>query len=44
MIYLHELDHMNGIKFIEHVGPLALKIAKEKQAKRIKKHLRAKNK
>ena len=42
--YLHELDHMNGIKFIEHVGPLALKIAKEKQAKRIKKHLRQRKK
>ena len=38
--YLHELDHMNGVKFTDYVGPLALKIAKEKQQKRIKKHTR----
>ena len=34
--YLHELDHMNGIKLIDHVGPVALKMAREKQRKRIK--------
>ncbi len=42
--FLHELDHMNGIKLTQHVGPVALKMAKQKQEKRIKKHLRAKNK
>ena len=40
--FLHELDHMNGIKLTQHVGPVALKMAKQKQEKRIKKHLRAK--
>lgn len=40
--FLHELDHMNGIKFTQHVGPVALRMAKQKQEKRIKKHLRAK--
>lgn len=34
--YLHELDHMNGIKFTSYVGPVALKMAKAKQEKRIK--------
>ena len=34
--FLHEFDHMNGIKFIQHVGPLALKLAKQKQQKMIK--------
>jgi peptide deformylase len=34
--FLHELDHMNGIKFTSHVGPVSLKMAKEKQNKRIK--------
>lgn len=34
--FLHELDHMNGVKFVEHVGPLSLKMAKQKQQKRIK--------
>ena len=33
----HELDHMNGVKFVEHVGSLALKMAKQKQQKLIKK-------
>ena len=42
--FQHELDHMNGIKFTQHVGPVALRMAKQKQEKRIKKHLRAKNK
>jgi len=42
--FLHELDHMNGIKLTHHVGPVALKMAKQKQEKRIKKHLRAKSK
>jgi len=42
--FQHELDHMNGIKLTQHIGPVALKIAKQRQDKRIKKHLRAKNK
>ena len=29
--YLHELDHMNGIRMIDHVSPFALKRAKGKQ-------------
>jgi len=33
----HELDHMNGVRFVEHVGSLALKMAKQKQEKLIKK-------
>lgn len=35
--YLHELDHMNGVKFTDHVGPVAIQMAKQKQAKLIKK-------
>lgn len=38
--YLHELDHMNGIKFTSYVGPVALKMAKAKQEKRIKMAIR----
>ena len=34
--YQHELDHMNGIKFVEHVGPVALRMAKQKRDKVIK--------
>ena len=34
--FLHETDHMNGIKFTKYVGPLTLKMAKQKQQKRIK--------
>jgi peptide deformylase len=40
--YLHELDHMNGIKFTSHVGPVALQMAKIKQQKRIKTAIRKK--
>jgi peptide deformylase len=42
-VFQHELDHMNGIVYTEHVGPLALKMAKDKQVKlinRIKKSKR----
>jgi len=35
--YLHELDHMNGKVFTEHVGPVALSQAKQKQSKLLKK-------
>ncbi len=34
--FLHELDHMNGVKFTDHVGPVAIQLAKQKQAKLIK--------
>lgn len=34
--FLHELDHMNGIKFVKHVGAVTLRMAREKQNKRIK--------
>lgn len=36
-VFQHELDHMNGIVYTEHVKPLALRMAKEKQLKLIKK-------
>jgi len=35
-VYQHELDHMNGMCYTKHVGPLAIKMAKQKQAKLIK--------
>lgn len=38
--FQHELDHLNGIKFVEHVKPVALQMARQKQEKIIKKHLR----
>lgn len=38
--YLHELDHMNGIKFVQHVGPVSIRMAKDKQQKTIKKFQR----
>lgn len=31
--FMHELDHMNGVRFVEHVGPVALQMAKKKQKK-----------
>jgi peptide deformylase len=34
--FQHELDHMNGVRFIEHVGPVSLRLAKQKQDKIIK--------
>jgi len=34
--YLHELDHMNGIRFVDYIKPLALRMAKKRQAKIIK--------
>lgn len=42
--YLHELDHMNGIKFSDRVGPVALSLARQKQTKLIKKHIRSQKK
>jgi peptide deformylase len=38
--FLHELDHMNGIKYTSYVGPVALQTAKRKQQKLLKKHMR----
>jgi peptide deformylase len=38
--YLHELDHMNGVKFIDHAGPLAVKMARQKQGKLVKQLMR----
>ena len=35
-IFQHELDHMNGIKFIDRVGKVSLMTAKRKQEKLIK--------
>ena len=34
--FLHETDHMNGVKYTKYVGPVALKMAKQKQIKKIK--------
>lgn len=34
--FLHELDHMNGIKFTSHVGPVSIQTARRKQSKTIK--------
>jgi len=35
--FLHELDHMNGVRMVDYVKPLALKMARQKQQKLIKK-------
>jgi peptide deformylase len=35
--FMHELDHMNGVRFVDHVGPVAVRLAKQKQEKNIKK-------
>ena len=40
--FLHELDHMNGIRFTDRVGSLAVKMAREKQSKLVKKVQRQK--
>lgn len=43
--FQHELDHMNGIRYTDKVGPVALRLAKQKQEKVIKKtQRRMKNK
>lgn len=34
--YMHELDHMNGIRFVDYMKPLALRMARKRQAKIIK--------
>ena len=38
--YLHELDHMNGIRFVDDVGAATLNVARRKQQKIIKKIVR----
>ena len=38
--FVHELDHMNGKKFVSHVGPVALQMARKKQSKLMKKYTR----
>ena len=40
--FLHEYDHMFGVKFTDHVGPVTLRMAKQKQQKMIKKIQRRK--
>lgn len=40
--YAHELEHLNGIKFTSHAGPVAMLQAKRKQEKLIKKIMRRK--
>ena len=35
--FLHELDHLNGIKFTNRIGPVSLQMARKKQTKLIKK-------
>jgi peptide deformylase len=40
--FLHELDHMNGVRFVEHVGPVAIRMAKKKVNKMIKQVKKAK--
>jgi peptide deformylase len=42
--FQHELDHMNGIRMIDHIGPVALQMARKKQDKIIKKIVRNKKK
>ena len=38
--YLHELDHLNGIRYTSYVKPLALRMAKQKANKLVKKIIR----
>lgn len=42
--FQHELDHMNGVRMTDHVGPVALQMARKKQDKVIKKITRHKKK
>jgi peptide deformylase len=35
--FQHELDHLNGVRMIDRVKPLALQMARQKQQKLIKK-------
>jgi peptide deformylase len=38
--YQHELDHMNGKKFVEYVGSVSMQMARKKQTKIMKKVIR----
>lgn len=38
--FQHELDHLNGVRMIDRVKPLALQMAKKKQQKLIKNYVR----
>ena len=38
--YQHELDHMNGKKFVDYVGPVSLQMARKKQSKIMKRVIR----
>ena len=38
--YQHELDHMDGKKFVDYVGPVSLQMARKKQSKIMKKVIR----
>jgi peptide deformylase len=40
--FLHELDHLNGIRYTNHVKPLALKMARQRATKMVKKIIRGK--
>jgi len=40
--FLHELDHMNGIKLTDKVGPIAINMARKKQSKIMKQYKRKK--
>jgi peptide deformylase len=40
--FLHELDHLDGIRYTEYVKPLALKMARQKANKLVKKIVRGK--
>jgi peptide deformylase len=39
--FLHELEHLNGRRFTQHVKPVAMKLARQRQIKRVKKVTRA---
>lgn len=38
--FLHELDHLDGIKYTSYIKPLALKMARQKASKLVKKIIR----
>ena len=42
--FLHELDHLNGIRFVDHMKPVALQMARKKQDKLMKKVIRNRKK
>ena len=38
--FLHELDHLDGVRYTSHVKPLALKMARQRASKLVKKIVR----